>query len=612
MHRLLATTAILATTAAPLAAQQAYTLDTISVTADLSAETETERTGATVEVITRDDIEADGDTQIATYLARQPGLSLAANGGPGGVAYLRIRGLSQKYVAVRINGIDVSDPSATQLNYDFGSLSTYGIGRAEVLKGTQSAQYGSEAVAGVISLSQRRATEEGTEVTLEGEVGSHESFSSAVTVATKGARGDVAFTLARVETGGFSAAAEEDGNTEADGFSSLRLSFAGEYALTDAVTVGVSGFAQKSEADSDGYAPPSYAFADTDAVTEAETSGLRLFARAELGTWTHQVDLSTFRLERTRTESGFGATFTGERRELRYLAQGEVSATLALNFGADHTVESYDSSANSSESTTTGIFAEALWAATPALDIAVTLRHDEHDAFGGFTTGRLAAAWRPTDDLILRAALGTGFRAPSLYELGDPTYGNPDLEPEESRSAELGIEKRLGGEDFVKATLFYTEIDNLIDYDFATNAYAQVEGTTISKGVELSGQKQITDAVLLYGAYTWTEAENPDGTRQVRVPRHDLVLGVEAELAPRWRGRAEIHHIADVLDVSQTTFAPIEMEDYTLLNTSVSYEIQPGAEAYLRIENATDADYQALDGYGTAGRTFHVGLRATF
>ena len=75
----------------------------------------------------------------------------------------------------------------------------------------------------------------------------------------------------------------------------------------------------------------------------------------------------------------------------------------------------------------------------------------------------------------------------------------------------------------------------------------------------------------------------------------------------------EVHHVADVLDVSQSfPYAPVQMDDYTLVNTSVSYEIQPGAEAYLRVENATDADYEALDGYGTAGRTFHVGLRATF
>ena len=71
--------------------------------------------------------------------------------------------------------------------------------------------------------------------------------------------------------------------------------------------------------------------------------------------------------------------------------------------------------------------------------------------------------------------------------------------------------------------------------------------------------------------------------------------------------------MADVLDVSQSfPYAPVQMDDYTLVNTSVSYEIQPEAEAYLRVENATDADYEALDGYGTAGRTFHVGLRATF
>lgn len=611
MKSLFTTATALLALATPTLAQQVYDLDTITVSADLSDGTETERTGASVDVTTRADLEADGDTQIATYLARQPGLSLAANGGPGGVAYLRIRGLSQKYVAVRIDGIDVSDPSATQLNYDFGRMSTYGVGRVEVLKGAQSAQYGSEAVAGVITIDSRRATEDGTHVTFEGEVGSYGSFSSAATVATKGARGDVSVTIARVETEGFSAADEEDGNTEPDGFSATRLSFAGEYALTDSVTVGASGFIEKARAESDGFAPPTYTFGDTDAVTDSESRALRAFLRAEIGAWSHQVEASAFRLKRTRTENGFGSTFAGERDELRYLAQGEISPALKLNFGADHTVERYTGS-SSGEAAVSGVFSEALWSPSASLDLSATLRHDEHDTFGGFTTGRLGAAWRPREDLIFRAAFGTGFRAPSLYELGDPTYGNATLQPEESRSAELGVEKRYGTDTFVKATLFYTEVENLIDYDFATNAYAQVSGTTISKGLELSGQARLSNAMLLFGAYTYTYAENPDGTRQVRVPRHDLVLGLEAELAPRWKARAEVQHVADLLDISQATYTPIAKDNYTLVNATVTYELQPGAEAYFRVENLTDADYEPLDGYGTAGRSIYLGLRATF
>ncbi|WP_168222918.1 TonB-dependent siderophore receptor [Oceanicola sp. D3] len=609
MKSLLATTATLALAASALTAQEAYELDTITVTADLSGETETERTGATVEVTTREELETAGDDDLATYLSRQPGLSLAAAGGPGGLADIRMRGLHQKYVKVQIDGIDVLDPSSPSPSYDFGLMGTSGLGRIEVLKGSQSAQYGSSAVAGVISLQSRRATEEGTHVYLEGEVGSFDSFGTSATITSKGARHNFAVTLARLEFGGFSSADENDGNTEADGFSSLRLSFNGEYALSDALTIGLAGFAEKSTVAIDGGFP----FGDTDEETDGTSNGLRAFARYEAGAVTHQFEATYYDIERDYAVSG--NHYEGERQGLRYLGQATLSPAVQLNFGADYTEEEFASATfitAEGKQNTTGVFAEVNWAASSQLDLSAALRHDAHNRFGGHTTGRLALAWRPQEDLILRASLATGFRAPSLYELYAPFYGNDTLTPETSRSAELGVEKRLGGDDFVKATLFYTEVEDLIGSD-AAFVYTQIPGTSVAKGLELSGRVALSDKAALFGAYTYTESEDPDGERQLRVPRHDLVLGVEADFAPRWSFSGEVQHVADVLDVDAQTFVrPIEGDDYTLVNAMVTYEINDGAEAYFRIENLTDAEYQTVNGYGQADRAFYVGLRAKF
>lgn len=618
MNRLFTTTALAALALGlPAAAQEIVELDAITVTADFGEGTETERSGASVEVSTRDDIEAAGDDRVATYLARQPGLSLSASGGPGGVWDIRIRGLHQKYVAVRIDGIDVSDPSASVLAFDFGRLGTAGLGRIEVLKGAQSAQYGSDAVAGVISLDSRRAEEDGAHASFGIEAGSYDTFSSAATVTNRGERGEIALTLSRTVTDGFSAADEADGNSEEDGFSTTRLSFNGKYRVTDALTVGFAGFTAKSDSDLDGYAPPTYAFADTGDVTEAGTRGLRLYADLETGRVSHHLEASWFVIDRATNDSDGLWTYGGERRELRYVGRAEFSPEVTLNFGADQTVERYANTSpygdGGSDHTITGVFTELQWAPRGDLDLVATLRHDDHDAFGGHTTGRVAAAWRVRDDLILRAALATGFRAPSLYELGDPSYGNPDLSPEESRSVEIGVEKRFGGGDFVKATLFHTEIDDLIGSDPATFRYIQIPGTSTAKGIEVSGQAALSDKVTLFGAYTYTESTDPDGERQLRVPRHDLVLGVEAAIAPRWNLRAEVQHVSDFYDVGlDFPYDPVALDDYTLVNANITYAITDRAEAYLRVENLFDEDYQTVNGYGQPGQSFYAGLRARF
>ncbi|MCO6383917.1 TonB-dependent siderophore receptor [Oceanicola sp. 502str15] len=606
MNRLLATGATLAlATATPLAAQQVYDLDTITVTADLSDATDTAQSGATVEVTTRDDLEKAGDNSVATYLSRQPGLSMVMTGGPGGTADIRIRGLHQRYTSVLIDGINVLDLSATNPAYNFGTLTTGGIGRIEVLKGSQSAQYGSAAVGGVVSINSRRATEEGTHVYLEGEVGSYDSFDANATVTSKGDRHNFAVTLSRLEFGGFSAADEEDGNTEEDSLSTIRLSFNGEYALTEALTIGLSGFSEKSDYDIDGGFP----LGDTDETIENTSNGLRLFARYEGASVTHEFSATSFDFNR---ETSSGSTYEGERRTLAYLGQATLSPTTRLNFGFDYSDESFASfafgTAAEGDVTNTGVFAELNWSPTAQLDVVAAIRHDEHEEFGGYTTGRVALAYRPQEDLILRGSLATGFRAPSLFELYAPGTGNPDLTPETSFSAELGIEKRLGGEDFIKATLFYTEVEDRITFGPTyPSPNIQAEGTSIAKGIELSGQKALSDRVSLFGNYTYTESEGEDGARVLRVPRHNLVLGVDADIAPRWVARAELQHVSDMLDVG-----PVEMDAYTIVNTMVTYQINDSAEAYFRIENIGDVEYQTVNGYGQSDRAFYVGLRARF
>lgn len=586
-------------------AQEATDLGTLTLSANRGESTELARSGVTVEVVTKEDLEQSGETLLANHLARLPGVSVSSNGGIGGLTYMRIRGLSSRYVGVYIDGIDVTDTSAPQIQYDFGTLTTGGISRIEVLKGSQSALYGSEAIGGVVNITTNRATEEGLSQSVEAEYGSYDTRKLGYNLSYLGTRGSFASSLSYIKTDGYSAADEDDGNDEADGHEATRLSFSGDYALTDTVTLGGAAFWEKSSHDYDEFGP-------MDGVThdekvEGEQYGARAFARVETGGVSHEFSAQVFETDRTDTYEGSDTDYLGQRRGLGYEGQTELGAA-TLTFGADYMREEFEvlSAWGDSEGdyATFGIWAQADWHLNDKLELVTALRHDDHSEFGGKTTGRISLAYLPNPDLTLRASVGTGFRAPSPYELYSTGSGNPVLEPETSVSYELGVEQRFSA-GYLGAALFRTDITDLIDYNYPN--YVQIDGTSWTQGVELTGGVNLSEALSLAAAYTWTDSEDAQtGDRLSRVPLHDLSLSLDADVTDAFRAGLTVQHVSGLEDADET------LDDYTVANMNLRYALTDQAELYLRVENLFDEDYQVVKGYGTSDRAAYFGVRASF
>ncbi|MGC9419087.1 MAG: TonB-dependent receptor plug domain-containing protein [Rhodovulum sp.] len=585
---------------APLAApaQESFVLDEIVASATL-VPLEVNRTGATVETLNADEIAAGGRS-VGQTLSLLPGVSISANGGLGGSATLRLRGLGGSYIGVRIDGIDMTDPSSTQTSFNFGTLATGLPDRIEVLKGAQSALYGSNAIAGVVDITTWRPDVQGFSGQASVEAGSHGSGSATVSLGQRGERGEVALTFSRITTEGESA---RNTDTEDDGFDQTQLSVFAAYDATETLRLGFSAVY------SDGTSEFDRSTVDPSGEIDQTRRALRTFAQFTTGPVDHELALSYSETERF-DEGGFTERFLGKRTKLEYLGETDLTADLGLAFGADWTEEKATLDGTRYDADSAAAFGELQYAATADIDLALSLRYDSYSDFEDQLSGRAAMAWRIDEDLILRAVLGTGYRAPSLYERFGP-YGSATLEPETSRSAEIGLEKRYGPDSFAKATLFYSEIDDLIDYDFALSAYAQAPGTTTTKGVELSGRHALTDRVAVFGAYTYTDATGPDG-RLLRVPRHDFSLGLEAGLSDRLKADLTLQAVADRRDTNTFPNPPSGIADYTLVNAGMSYEMTDTTEAYLRVENLFDESYEPVRGYNGAGRSVFVGLRARF
>ncbi|MGP1356850.1 TonB-dependent receptor plug domain-containing protein [Roseicyclus sp.] len=602
MNRFLSGVAVAALCVAPAAAQDAFMLDDIVFSVGLTP-VGGDRTGVTFDVLSAEDLAFSGNAQLSDRLATVPGVSLSQNGPVGSQTTLRIRGLNSNYIPVYLNGIDITDPASTQTSFDFGALAGTAASRVEILRGSQGPIYGSEAIAGVVSIDSDLAPDApGTEVTLGLEAGSYDTWIGTFGVGTRSEFGTLSFSATRLETEGFSAADENAGNTEADGHRSTTLTLTGEYLAGEDVTLGFSAFWIDSYSEFDGFPAPAFTLADTADVTEAERYGARVYVGFDAFGLEHELALSGSRTDRF-FPGGFTENFRGDRATLSWIASADLGADASLSFGIDATREKFATDSDRGTVDTTAIFGEYLAALTPEFDLSASIRYDEHSLFGGQTTGRLAAAWRPAEGTLLRGALATGFRAPSLFELYSGAFGNPNLVPEESLSLEFGIDQTMG-DLTLGATLFYTEIDNLIG--FAGGGYTQVPGTSTTRGIELTADYALTDALTLFGNHTYTDAVDRNGNRLVRVPRNDTTLGVAGEFGLDWSGSFTVQHVADRVEGG----APLA--DYTLANAQIGYGLTETTEVYLRIENLFDEEYQTARGYGTSDRAFYIGIRSRF
>ncbi|MCL3881890.1 TonB-dependent receptor [Marivita sp. GX14005] len=567
--------------------------------------TDLNTTGTTIDVIEQDTITRQG-IAATDALEAVPGVAVSSNGGLGGSATVRIRGLGGPYIGARVDGIDVTDPSSVQTSFNFGTLTTGAVDRIAVVKGAQSAVYGSDAIAGVIEIETWRPAVDGLSGHAQLELGSYDTHSGALSLGYLDDRAELALSLGRVATEGFSARVTDD---EDDGFEQNNASLFVAYRVSDAIRVGLAGLW------SDGTAEFDRSETDSSGEIDETRRGLRLFSEIQTGAWTHELNLSYFETERFDAD-GFTRDFTGERDTVSYLARGDLSPNLALAFGADWTEERSDLDGDDADASNSAVFAEVKSTPNDAVELSLTLRYDDYSDFDGQLSGRAALSYRLSDATTLRASAGTGYRAPSLYERFGP-YGNSGgLEPEESRSLDLGIDHSYGTRGTVSATLFWAEIDNLIGFGTTSDClpsqpfgcYVQTDGTSTTRGLELSGSYELTDRIRLFGAYTLTDAEN-DGDRLVRVPRHDLSLALEADVTDQLQLAVNMTRVADMLDGFGT---PTRLDDYTLWDLSARYDLTEKASLYGAIDNVTDVDYQTVRGYNSPERTIRFGIETAF
>lgn len=627
-----------------VAQDEPYDLGTIFVSGGLTP-IEGSAYGRAGSVITEEEIEDRNAVYVADLLRSLPGVSVSRTGAYGSVTQVRLRGHEGNHTLVLIDGIEVAAPNTGE--YDFSGLLAADIERIEVIRGPQSALYGSNAIGGVISITTKTAQEPGFSGNVGFEVGSDGTTEGRLGLRLNTERGQLSFSAARRETGGFDISGTPGG--EDDGDLNRTYNLKGRYRVNEVLTIGGSIRHVDRTGDSDGFdfgAPTRAGLVDDDlsGTSLQETYG-GVFAELDTlgGRLLHRVDLSFGAIDRQDLDDAAvrDSDISDTRAKIAY--RGTValdtptlgSANHTLTFGAEWERLTYKENdptlvaprqpvRSSREQTAIAFEYQGDFGNGFALQGSV--RHDFNDKFEDFTTYAIGASYQlPNQRTRLHASYGTGVQNPTLIEqfgFSGDFVGNPNLEPEQSKGWDFGVEQQfLNGRGLIDVTYFNEELTDEITavYDPVTFIGTPVNqrGKSVRQGIEVAASLAATDLLDMSLSYTWLDAENPDGSIETRRPEHEALLRL-GYLMPNDRTRLnlEVQHVAGLFDSDFTAASlganVVELQDYTLVNVGFSHEVTDDIQVYGRIHNVTDESYEELDGYSTQGRTAFFGVTANF
>ncbi|RME99026.1 MAG: TonB-dependent receptor, partial [Alphaproteobacteria bacterium] len=512
---------------AQAARAQDAVLDDIVVTAGREP-VASEAVGRAHTLITGAQLERSGSRSVADALRQVPGLAVSRTGGIGGFTQIRIRGAEANHLLVLIDGVEVSEVGSGE--FDFGALAATDIERIEVLRGPQSALWGSNAQAGVISI----ITKAGRRNSLE-YGGRAESGSDATRIATAYLRGgrqryDFAFSGISRRTDGFNISSF---GGEKDGDENITLNFKGNADVTPSFRLdGTARYVnRKTDTDAQDFAFPPTPTQGLVIDSDDQTRSRELFGGTGLtvdmfgGRLTHQARLKAGDVTRktfsNRTRSS-GSTGRRYHASYQLSARIETPAIANARHAITGAVESeretfrqlepvFDPSQLAERSRTlTGVIGEYRGSFFDRLHLSAALRHDDNDNFEDATTYALSGALLlPGSGTRIHASVGTGVTNPTFFEQFGfiPAFfqGNPNLRPESSFAWDAGIEHPfLGGRLTVDVTHFRQRIEDEIATRFTGGFTTPVNltGTSRSKGIEVSLRAEATDALGIKGSYT--------------------------------------------------------------------------------------------------------------
>ena len=559
------------------------------------------------QVIDSAQIERSQAPSLQDLLRGQAGINITNSGGLGKQSSLFLRGTNSSHTLVLVDGVRINTG-------DFGlamlqDLPLAQIERIEIVRGPQSSLYGADAIGGVIQIFTRRnAGAFAPHLQLGG--GSNGLREASGGFGGSGERGWFGTDIAYQHTDGINACRGDAATfagcgadePDRDGYRNLSMSLRGGYALTD--TLSLDGTALRAEGENhyDGY----YNYSET---LQQVLGGRLRYTPSERFNLTVNVGRAD-----NESDNFNGDTWLGNAQTHRDSASVQADLGLAegqlLSAGVDWSQDNLDGSSAGyrvDSRDNTGVFAQ-YQGRFGAHQLQASVRNDDNEQFGNHTTGSLGWGLALGGGFRLTASYGTAFKAPTFSDLYDPWSGVPTLDPEKSKSANIGIAQQGDGWRW-GLDVYETRIDDLITYDAATFMMAQVEKARI-RGAELTGAITVA-GVDLTAQLSHTDPRN----RTAGSAQFDNALARRAQNTARLDVDRSFGAFRAGLTAEGTgkryddAANAVRLAGYGTLDLRLEFALNRDWSLLGRMSNVFDREYETVAWYNQPGREYRLSVR---
>ena len=587
-------------------------------------------------VITSTDLEQKQAGTVLDAIQSVPGVDIAQTGQPGETASVYIRGTNPEHTLVLFDGIPLNDPIGAPGSYDYlDGLSLDDVKQIEVIRGPQSTLWGSNAIGGVINIiPQSGPSPLGGSVLVEG--GSYGTSHEAASAHGGDNGGYFNVDVSHFNTSGFPALEAQYGGTVNNGDDNNTASLGVGSNLTsnlqENVLVRYSQSNTSIDADNENFVladDPDY-FALQKQFMAASHTDWKLLD----GSW-EQILTASF-ADDNRLFNGVSnpyntyfeqGNFDGQTAQINWqnnirLAkeetvvvgiQGQQQWAISndTNGYSDVTGSAFTSVVPETTVQTASVFIESQTSIEDNFFFNLGGRWDDHSQYGVHTTYQAGLAYVVPDlNTKLKANYGTGFLAPSLYQLYAPTYGNASLLPETSVGYDIGFEQPIGKDLTVGASYFDNDLTNLIQFVNIYSNVGQARSYGVESFVEFKGVKNLD----IKGNYTYDNAQDLiANVPLLRRPQNKASGDVDYQLDAAGLG-ASLIYVGNSFDENFVTGSGniVPLASYFLVNLRASYQVNSQVKLFARVDNLFNQYYEEAFGYTTPGLSVYGGTKVSF
>ena len=611
-----------------------------------------DQTASSVTVLTEKDFIERNATYVSDVLKTVPSVAISASGGRGTLTNFYLRGADANHTAVVIDGVKVNP--VTGYGFDFGGLSLSNIDRIEVLRGEQSALWGSDAMGGVIYITTKSGLYKNKPFNVDFDLGtgSHGTYDGSATISVYNNGFYYALNGNSHRTRGISAISSdkfnytaEDGTSvstggakERDKFHRDNISFRLGYDLNNK---GVELLTTHSTQNSHYDDYPTEGTYDNYTHTRETLLKLSGYLGSDQELFKHKFAVSNIKTDSNSYEAYSTSAYSGKRLAANYQLDvnfdREGAITQGLSFFTEYQKSDYQANYNSPASPDWSYDLDNKKLIEKSIATEYRLLTEQENSFsvsGRFTdnseyenafTGRIAGAYHLAPNIKAHASLGSAIQNPTMteyYGYNGKFIANPTLKPEKSRGGDIGLLLETDNKRHsLDMTYFARNVDNAISTTRINGKTKSInlDGISQIRGVELAYNGKITDLLTTYANYTYTQARDSQKMELVRRPKHLANAGIAYQITSELGTDINVFYVGKRFEKYtyydanwNSTSTRVKLPSYTLVNLGVNYQVTPNINVYANLNNVFDKKYEDTLYYGQDGRNVYVGLKGSF